>query len=157
MIVHLPVHRVSVIDADTLQQGVAQTADSIMVDTLSNMIAQEPAVTDTIPNDTTTMSDKIDLLPYDMAERFPDKPATGPHKERRWSLELAYAGQFDEQNRYNQPFSYKPAPSDVQSLPTGQVPTVPSSIDNWTDYAVYLANNPDVVSAQTRSVIMRIP
>jgi RNA polymerase sigma-70 factor (ECF subfamily) len=68
-------------------------------------------------------------------------------------LKLAYAGQFDEQNRYYQPFSYKPAPSDVLLQPS---PTVPSSIDNWSDYAAYLANNPDALSAQTRSVVMRI-
>ena len=75
--------------------------------------------------------------------------------DKKWSLELAYAGQFDEQHRYNQPFSFKTVASDAQSQPE-PTPTVPSSIETWSDYAAYLANTSDVVSSQTRSVIMRI-
>ena len=93
-----------------------------------------------------------------MAELFPEEPTVNANSEKKWSLELAYAGQFDEQNRYNQPFSYKPyIDPNVQHSP-GEGPTyiIPSSIDSWTDYAVYLANNPGVVGAQTRSAIMRI-
>jgi hypothetical protein len=75
--------------------------------------------------------------------------------DKKWSLELAYAGQLDEQHRYNRPFSFRTVASDDQSQPAPTT-TVPSSIDNWSDYAAYLANNSDVVSAQTRSVVMRI-
>jgi RNA polymerase sigma-70 factor (ECF subfamily) len=134
-----------------LQLKVAQTADTITVDTLSNIVAQEQAITDTVSNDTATIIREVEL-----PHLFPDKPTISMNNDKKWSVQLAYAGQFDEQNRYNQPFSYKPAPSDVQSLPSGPEPTVPSGIDNWTDYAVYLANNPDAVSDKTRSVIMRI-
>jgi RNA polymerase sigma-70 factor (ECF subfamily) len=135
-----------------LQLKVAQTADTITVDTLSNIVAQEQAITDTVSNDTATIIREVEL-----PHLFPDEPTISMSNEKKWSLQLAYAGQFDEQNRYNQPFSYKTAPSASQSLPgPSPSPTTPSSIDNWTDYAVYLANNPDAVSDKTRSVIMRI-
>ena len=75
--------------------------------------------------------------------------------DKKWSFELAYAGQLDEQHRYNRPFSFRTVASDDQSQPAPTL-IVPSSIDNWSDYAAYLANNPDVVTAQTRSVVMRI-
>ncbi len=134
-----------------LQVKVAQTADTITVDTLSNIVAQEQAITDTVSNDTATIIREVEL-----PHLFPDEPIISMNNDKKWSLQLAYAGQFDEQNRYNQPFSFKPAPSDVQPLPSGHEPTIPSSIDNWTDYAVYLENNPDAVSDKTRSIIKRI-
>ena len=70
-------------------------------------------------------------------------------------MELAYSGQFDKWNSYNQPYTYEPKSLPGQSDP-GTSPTIPSNIDNWSDYAVYLANNPDAASEQTRSIIMRI-
>jgi len=115
------------------------------------------AQTDTISSDTAKTMHRMELPHYDMAELFPDKPASDTNSEKKWSLQLAYAGQFDEQNRYNQPFSYKLMPSDAQSQPEpSPSPIIPSVIDNWTDYAIYLANNPDAVSDKTRGVIMRI-
>ncbi len=134
-----------------LQLIVAQTADTITVDTLSNIVAQEQAITDTVSSDTAKIIREVEL-----PHLFPDEPIISMNNDKKWSLQLAYAGQFDEQNRYNQPFSFKPAPSDVQPLPSGHEPTIPSSIDNWTDYAVYLENNPDAVSDKTRSIIKRI-
>ena len=124
-----------------LQLKVAQTADTITVDTLSNIVAQAQTITDTVSSDTAKIIREVEL-----PHLFPDEPTISMSNEKKWSLQLAYAGQFDEQNRYNQPFSYKPAPSDVQPLPSGHEPTIPSSIDNWTDYAVYLENNPDATS-----------
>ena len=127
-------------------------------DTLSIIIAQEQIISDTTATDTTEAILKVEIPQYELADLFHDKPTVSTNNNKKWSLELAYAGQFDEQNRYNQPFSYKPyIDPNVQHSP-GEGPTyiIPSSIDNWTDYAVYLANNPDVVSAQTRSAIMRI-
>ena len=133
-----------------------QTVDTIAVDTLANLVAQEQAITDSVSADTTKTIHKAELPQYDIADLLPEKPGISMGNDRKWSLQLAYAGKFDEQNRYNQPFSFKPAPSDVQSLPSGSAPTIPSSIDNWTDYAAYLANNPYAVSDKTRSTIMRI-
>ena len=131
-----------------------------MPDSLANTIAQEQSIPDTIKNneqaDTTHIIDKPNLPHYDITDLLPDKPVTRPHSNQKWSINLAYAGGMGEKSQYNQPFIYKPAPSDVQSLPSGHEPTIPSSIDNWTDYAVYLANYPDAVSEKTRSVIMRI-
>ena len=154
VIAHLPVKHTP-IDIDTQQKGIAQIADSITVDTLFDFVAHEQAITDTVANDTAKTIHKIELPHDEMAELFPDKPTISTTNEKKWSLELAYAGQFDERNRYNQPFSYKPTPLDVQSLPTSS-PAIPNTIDNWTDYAVYLANNPDAVSKKARSVLMRI-
>ena len=157
VIVHLPVHHTTTIGTDTLPSQIVQTVDSITADTLSNFMAQEQAITDTTSNDTTKVIHKVELPHYDMAD-LSDKPTISTNNDKKWSLQLAYAGQLDEENRYNQPFSYKPTiDPNVQHSP-GEGPTyiTPSSIDNWTDYAVYLANNPDAVSAQTRSVIMRI-
>ncbi len=115
------------------------------------------AQTDTISSDTAKTMHRVELPHYDMAELFPDKPASDTNSEKKWSLQLAYAGQFDEQNRYNQPFSYKLMPSAASSQPEpSPSPIIPSVIDNWTDYAIYLANNPDAVSDKTRGVIMRI-
>ena len=144
VIVHLPVHRTTVIAPDTLQSVIAQAVDSV--------------TSDTIATDTTEIIRKMEIPHYDMANLFPDRPVNDTSRPQRWTLELAYAGQLDEQNRYNQPFSYKPYidPSIQHSPGEGPTYVVPSSIDNWIDYAVYLANNPDAVSAQTRSVIMRI-
>ena len=158
VIVHQPVHRTTVIATDTPQAVIAQAVDTITSDTLSNIIAREQMETDTIANDTIKAVRKMEIPHYDIADIFPDKQVTGTNDEKRWSLELAYAGQFDEQNRYNQPFTYKPyIDPQIQNSP-GEGPTyvVPSSIDNWTDYAIYLANNPNVVSDKTRSIIMRI-
>ena len=157
VIVHLPVHRTTVIATDTLQSVIAQAVDSVTSDTLSNIIAQEQIIPDTIATDTTKAIRKMEIPQYNMADLFLEKPTISTNSDKKWSLELAYAGQFDEQNHYNQPFSYKPTPSAAQSLPgPSPSPIIPSSIDNWTDYAVYLANNPDAVSDKTRSVIMRI-
>ena len=155
--VDLSVHSSTVIGLDTLQSVIAHAVDSVMSDTLSNIIAQEQIISDTISTDTTGTKRKAEISHYDMAELFPEEPTVNTNSEKKWSLELAYAGQLDKQNRYNQPFSYKPTPSAAQSLPgPSPSPTIPSSIDNWSDYAVYLANNPDAVSEKTRCVIMRI-
>ena len=155
--VDLSVHSSTVIGLDTLQSVIAQAVDSVSSDTLSNIIAQEQIISDTIATDTTETKRKAEIPHYDMAELFPEKPTMGTNNDKKWSLELAYARQFGEQNRYNQPFSYKPTPSAAQSLPgPSPSPIIPSSIDNWSDFAVYLANNPDAVSEKTRSVIMRI-
>ena len=156
VIVDLPVQRTTVIGLDTLQSVIAQTVDSATSDILF-VIAKEQMITDTIATDTTKAIRKMEIPQYNMADLFLEKPTISTNSDKKWSLELAYAGQFDEQNHYNQPFSYKPTPSAAQSLPgPSPSPIIPSCIDNWTDYAVYLADNPDAVSDKTRSVIMRI-
>ena len=151
VMVHVPMHHTTIIVPDTLPSRIAQTTDST-----TNMVAHEQIAADTIPNDTVMTIHQVEPPHDDMVNLLPDKSTVSSNHDRKWSLQLAYAGQFGEHNRYNQPFIYKPLPSDVQSLPSGTEPAIPSSIDNWSDYAVYLANNPGVVSDKTRSVIMRI-
>jgi len=153
IIIHIPGHHTPI---DILQPVIAQALDTIMPDSLTNMIAQEQTIPDTIQSDTAHIVGKQNLPHYDITDLLPDKPVIRPHSNQKWSIDLAYAGGMGEKIQYNQPFIYKPAPSDVHSLPSGHEPTIPSSIDNWTDYAVYLANYPDAVSEKTRSVIMRI-
>ena len=157
VIADLPVRRITVAVADTLQSFIAQTVDPVTSDTLSTIIASEQTIIDTLATDTTKAIRKVEIPQYHMADLFPDKSAISTDDGKKWSLQLAYAGRFDEQNLYNQPFSYKPAPSAAQSQPgPSPSPIIPGSIDNWSDYALYLANNPDAASAQTRSVIMHI-
>ena len=89
--------------------------------------------TDTIANDTIKAVRKMEIPHYDIADIFPDKQVTGTNGEKRWALELAYAGQFDEQNRYNQPFTYKPyIDPQIQHSP-GEGPTyvVQHSIEDY--------------------------
>ena len=155
--VPLTVPHTTILVADTLHPAMAQAADSVMTDTLSNMIAQEDVITDTIKSkeqtDTAQAIRKMEMPHYEITNIIPEKTVTG--HAPKWSLELAYAGQFDKRNSYNQPYTYVTKPLPGQSEPSPS-PTIPSSIDNWSDYAVYLANNPDAASEQTRSVIMRI-
>ena len=156
-----PMHHSAFIITDSLPSVIAQAVDSVAAaDTLSNMIVEKLPPSDTIPDDTTktVRNVEVELPRYDMAEQLPDLPENSTTGDKKWSLELAYAGQLDEQRNYNQPFSYKPYidPNIQYSPGEGPIYSTPSSIDNWSDYAVYLANNPDAVSAKTRSYIMRI-
>ena len=157
VIVSQPAPLANTTGSDTLQSAMAQAADSVMVDSLSNIIAQEDVITDTIKSeeqtDTVQAIRKIEI-PHEVITNIIPERTTTSHT-RKWSLELAYSGQFDKWNSYNQPYTYEPKSLPGQSDP-GTSPTIPSSIDNWSDYAVYLANNPDAASEQTRSVIMRI-
>ena len=150
--VSLPKRRLLAHAADTQQPVIAQVADSFAPDTLSNLVAQERIAPDTSAADTSRAIRSGELPLGDMAEL---KSASGTKSRGKWHFELAYAGQLGEQNRYNQPFSYKPVTSDAQSMPS-PTPIIPGSIDNWSDYALYLANNPDAVSDKTRGIIMRI-
>ena len=151
VIVHLPVHRTTFIATDTLQSVIAQTVDSVTSDTLYNFITQEQMVTDTIGTDTTKAIRKVELPHYDIADLFPDKPAIGTSRQRKWSVDLAYTGGFGEQN-YNRPYSFTEMPMLVIS---GEPPS-PVTFENWSDYAAFLAENPDDGRSHTRSVIMNI-
>jgi len=144
---------------DTLQKVTVYTTDSVIpVDTVSRIIAEkEPA--DTIQK-METDSMQPSLPRYDIAETLPEQQIIRNKEDKQWSLELAYAGMFGNQSPTTEPYSYTPYfdPSRQSSPISGETPayTVPSSIDNWSDYAIYLANNPDAVNPRTRSFIMRI-
>ena len=144
--------------ADSLHSAIAQAEDSIMLDSLStNVVAQEIIIPDTIKSkeqtDTTQTIHQVEMPHYDITNIIPPKTVT--KHAPKWSMQLAYTGQLNELNSYDQPYIYTPKPSRTQADPDVS-PTIPSSIDNWRDYAVYLANNSNAASENTRSVIMRI-
>ena len=141
----------TVIVADTLHSAIAQAVDSIMVDTLSRIVAQELTITDTISSDTATTMRKVELPQYDMSELFPEKPAIGTCRQQKWSVDLAYVGGFGERN-YNRPYGFTETP---MISPTGEPPS-PVTFENWSDYAAFLADNPDDGSSHSRRVIMNI-
>ena len=138
IIVHLPVHHTPI---DTLQPVFAQAIDSIMPDTIQNNGQA----------DTTHIIEKTNLPHYDIADLFPDIPATSPNNKQRWSVDFAYAGGMGEQN-YNRPYGFTETPL---ISPTGESPS-PVTFANWSDYAAFLADNPGYGTSHTRSVIMNI-
>ena len=152
VIVHIPVLQTPI---DTLQPIIAQALDSIMPDTLTNMIAQEQTTPDNIRNneqvDTTHIIDKPNLPHYNIADLFPDNPVTRTRNEQRWSIDLAYSGGMGEQN-INRPYSFTETPT----LAISGEPPSPVTFENWSDYAAFLADNPDDGTSHTRSVIMNI-
>ena len=151
VIVHLPVHRTTVIAPDTLQSVIAQAVDSVTSDTLLNIIAQEQMVTDTITADTTKNIRREEIPHFDIADLFPQKPTIGIHRLKKWSVDLAYVGGFGEQN-YNRPYGFTETP---MIATTGEPPS-PVTFENWSDYAAFLAEIPDDGSSHSRSVIMNI-
>jgi len=148
VIVHIPIHHTPI---DTLQPVIAQASDSIMPDTLTNMIAQEQAIPDTIQSDTTHVIEKQNLPHYDITDLFPDNPVTRTRNKQKWSIDLAYTGGMGEQN-LNRPYGF----TEIPSLATTGEPPSPVTFENWSDYAAFLADNPGDGSSHTRSVIMNI-
>ena len=136
---------------DSRTSVIAQAVDSVVSDTLSNMIAQEQIIPDTIATDTTETKRKAEIPHYDVADLFPQKPTKGIHRLKKWSVDLAYVGSFGEQN-YNRPYGFTETP---MIAPTGEPPS-PVTFENWSDYAAFLADNPDDGTSHTRSVIMNI-
>ena len=149
IIVHVPTHQTPI---DTLQPVIAQALDSIMPDSLINMIAQEQAIPDTIQSDTTHISEKQNLPHYDITDLFPDKPVTRTRNEQRWSIDLAYTGGMGEQN-LNRPYGFTEIPT---LAPISGEPPSPVTFENWSDYAAFLAEEPDEGTSHSRSVIMNI-
>jgi len=152
VIVHIPVHHTSI---DTLQPVIVQALDSIMSDSLTNMMAQEQSTPDSTQNieqaDTTRIRGKLNLPHYEIANLFPDKSVTSPHNKQRWSIDLAYSGGMGEQNA-SRPYGFTETPT----LAISGEPLLPVTFENWSDYAAFLAENPDDGSSHSRSVIMNI-
>lgn len=148
VIVDFPVHRTTVIVPDTLQSVIAQAVDSVTSDTLYNIIAQEQIIPDTTTTDTTH---KIEIPHYDIADLFPNKPVIGTSHQHRWSIDLAYVGGMGEQN-FNRPYSFTETPT----LASTGAPPSPVTFENWSDYAAFLADNPEDGTSHNRSVIMNI-
>ncbi len=138
VIVHLPVHRTTVIAPDTLQSVIAQALDPVTSDTLSNIILQEQTIPDTIATDTTKAIRKVEIPHYDITDLRHDKS-----KNRNdWHLALAYAG--NPQRDMSRTDNYMTMPTLSGSM------TRSTKLYNWGDYMDYvMANAPmmDSVSA----------
>ena len=147
----LPVHRASVTTSDSLTSVIAQAVDSATSDTLFHLIALEQTVTDTIATDMTKAIRNVEIPHYDLSDLFPSMPATGTSRQQKWSVDLAYVGGFGEQNDYR-PYGFTETPT----LAISGEPSSPVTFENWSDYAAFLAENPDNGSSHSRSVIMNI-
>ena len=138
VIVHLPVHRTTVIAPDTLQSVIAQALDSVTSDTLFNIIVQDQTIPDTITTDTTKAIRKVEIPHYDITDLRHDKS-----KNRNdWHLALAYTG--NPQGDMSSTDNYMTIPSLSGSM------TRSTKLYNWGDYMDYvIANAPmmDSVSA----------
>ena len=152
VIVHVPVHSTPI---DSLQPVIVQVIDSVMPDSLTNKIAQEQTIPNSMQNneqaDTAHIIGKPNLPHYNIAGLFPDKPITSPNNRQKWSVDLAYVGGLGEQN-YSRPYGFTEMPMIV---PTGE-PSSPVTFENWSDYAAFLSEMPDDGSSHSRSVIMNI-
>ena len=151
VMVHLPARHSTIITVDSIPSEIAQAVDSVTTDTLFNMVAHEQMETDTAMTDTTKAIRKVDVPHYDIADLFPDKPATDSRSQQTWSVDLAYVGGLGEQN-YNRPYGFTETPK----LATTGEPPSPVTFENWSDYAAFLAEMPDEGSSHSRSVIMNI-
>ena len=138
VIVHLPVHRTTVIAPDTLQSVITQALDPVTSDTLYNIIVQDQTIPDTITTDTTKTIRKVEILHYDITDLRHDKS-----KNRNdWHLALAYTG--NPQGDMSRTDNYMTMPSLSGSM------TRSTKLYNWGDYMDYvMANAPmmDSVSA----------
>ena len=150
VIVHLPV-RHTTIHVVTQHPVFTQAIDSIMPDTLSNMMAQEQTIPDSIATDSTSTIQKIETPHHDIADLFPDKSVIRPHNKQNWSIELAYAGGMGEQNT-SRPYGF----TGMQITDITSTSPSPVTFDNWNDYAAYLSELPDDGTSHTRSIIMNI-
>ena len=151
VIVRLPKYHSTIITIDSLPMEITQATDSATADTLFNMVAQGQANTDTILNDTAKTMHEVEIPHDNIADLSPEKPATSIRRLQKWSVDLAYAGGFGEQN-YNRPYGFTETP---MIATTGEPPS-PVTFENWSDYAAFLAKMPDDGSSHSRSVIMNI-
>ena len=150
VIVHLPA-RHTTIHVVTQQPAFTQAIDSIMPDTLSNMMAQEQTIPDSMATDSVSTIQNIETPHHDIADLFPDKSVIRPRNKQNWSIELAYAGGMGEQNT-SRPYGFTETPTLVIS---GEPPS-PVTFENWSDYAAFLAEEPDDGTSHIRRVIMNI-
>lgn len=150
VIVHLPI-RHTTIHVVTQQPVFTQAIDSIMPDTLSNMMAQEQTIPNSMATDSTSTIQNIETPHHDIADLFLDKPVISPHNTKNWSIELAYTGGIDEQN-FNRPYGF----TGMQITDITSTSPSPVTFDKWNDYAAYLSELPDDGTSHTRSIVMNI-
>jgi RNA polymerase sigma-70 factor (ECF subfamily) len=150
-IVHLPVHHTG-ISTDTLQPVIIHAIDSIMSDSLSNMIAQEQTALDTIRGK--EQADTTQVLPtnpqnplYDIVDFIPATPIKKQMKSN-WQLALAYAGT---------PSSDMTRTDNYMTMPSysGAV-TRSTKLYNWGDYMDYVNENAPMMDSVSASNMSRV-
>ena len=139
MIVHLPVHRTTVIAPDTLQSVIAQAVDSVTSDTLLNRIVQKQIIPDTTTTDTTESIRKVETPHYDIVDLRRDKSKNG----NVWHLALAYAG--NSQGDMSHTDNYMTMPSLSGSM------TRSTKLYNWGDYMDYVMANASMMDSVSAS------
>lgn len=143
VIVHLPVHRTTVIATDTLRNIIAYTVDSVApVDTLSNNIAEQEQAdtTQTIPANPQTPS-------RNFADIIPDTPIKKLAKHD-WQLALAYAGT---------PSSDMTRTDNYMTMPTYTGATTRSTkLYNWGEYMDYVNENAPMMDSVSASNMSRV-
>ena len=148
VIVHIPVHHTQI---DTLQPIIAQALDSIMPDTLTNMIAQEQTTPDTIRNneqaDTTHIIEKQNLPHYDIADLIPDTPIKKQTKHD-WQLALAYAGTPSSDMTRTDNYMTMPSYSGAATRST--------KLYNWGEYMDYVNENASMMDSVSASNMSRV-
>ena len=153
-IIHEPINvhhssRHRIIATDSVHSVVAQTIDSVMLDTLSNVLVQETNVSDTIVKDSIQTIHNVELQHNEIADL--SLQVKRKANSTKWSFEFAYAGGYAEQN-INRPYGFTETP---MISPTGESPS-PVTFENWSDYAAYLSEIPDDHTLHARSIIMNI-
>lgn len=102
-IVHQPTRQTNIPIANVPRKTTVSISEQITPDTLTDMLAQEATVADTLHDnqhlDTIQFLPKTETPYYDLADIFPEKTVlvgdkTDAHK---WSLGVAYTGSFNEQ------------------------------------------------------------
>ena len=151
VIVHLPVHHTS-ISTDTLQPVIVHAIDSIISDSLSNLIAQEQTILDTIRGK--EQADTVQVLPnnpqnplYDIVDFIPDAPIKKQMKNN-WQLALAYA---------STPSSDRTRTDNYMTMPSysGAV-TRSTKLYNWGDYINYVNENAPMMDSVSASNMSRV-
>ena len=135
--------------SDKQPSAIALSVDSVTSDTIYNIVAQDQTNADSIAADTSETVRKLEILQFDIADLLPKQPATGTRRQQKWSVDFAYVEGLGDQS-YNRPYGFTEMP---QLVITGEPPS-PVTFENWSDYAAFLAEYPDVGSSRSRSVVM---
>ena len=151
VIVQRPVPHSIFLVTDTLLSIIAKDVDSATSDTLSNSIAQEQMLTDSIAMDTTQTIHKAEIPHYYIANLAPKKHIIDTGHQNRWAIKLAYTGGQSVLKAVH-PYGFTETPT--LGITGGTIS--PVTFKNWSDYAAFLAQEPDDSRNHIRNVIMNI-
>ena len=134
-----PVHCTITIATDSLPFLSAQIVDSIMVDSISDIIVQEQMVTDPPTAYTTKSIHKVEIPHFDITDLRHDKSKN----KNDWHLALAYA---------EPPQGYMSRTDDYMTMPTlSGSKTRSTKLYNWGDYMDYVTANAPMMDSVSAS------